>query len=146
MQSTSLILKNDGKNFEKMYYSAICLGVLSDAERLYAEYRKHPTATFWRDAFVKNEVSETLLMSAIINMLNIPFGSYMFKRRDNEIMEITPWIYGNEKNEEIVLKALDKDTVEIQDLKSLSRMFRVTAAFLEWLNDYEKKELKKKNG
>ncbi len=135
---TTLVLKNDGSNFEHMYYQAICLGELEKAERLYAQYRKTPSKFFWRDAFRAQEMQETTLMSAIINLFSMPFGSYVFKRLDDDIIEIEPWLYADAGSKQALIDALRSETADAQTLHAYARTLHLTADFLSWLEAYEK--------
>lgn len=140
MQATSLILrdKQNGINFERMYYQAICLGELEQAERLYAAYQKEPVNGFWHDAYQALGLPETILMSAIINQLNMPFCSYVFRRIEDNEMEIVPWLYGNNDSKQVLIDAVREDNASINALNTCSRTLLLTAHFLEWLNDYQK--------
>lgn len=137
MDGTTLILKNDGKNFEKMYYRAVCMGEMHRAERLYAQYVKAPTSHFWRDAFRETGMQDTIFMSAIINLLDIPFGSYVFKRLDDEVIEIAPWLYEDDDGLNEILGALRAKTSDERELQVYARTIRLTADFLAWLHKHD---------
>lgn len=140
MQATSLILRNkeNGINFERMYYQAICLGEIEQAERLYAAYKKEPVDGFWHDAYQALGIPETILMSAIINFLNMPFGSYVFRRLEDSEIEIVPWLYGDNDSKQILIEALSEENASVDTLNAYSRTLLLTANFLEWLNNYHR--------
>lgn len=133
----TLILTNEGNRFEKLYYQAICMGELSAAERLYKQYTAAPTKAFWREAYQKSGLPETVLMSAIINHLDMPFGSYMFARRTDEVIEIVPWLYGDEQSKQALIDAVRKETSDVSALRAHARDLTLTADFIEWLAAYE---------
>lgn len=136
----TLILRNEGNSFEKLYYQAICMGELSTAERLYKQYTAAPQKSFWQDAFAQSGLPETVLMSAIINHLGMPFGSYMFARLDNEVIEIVPWLYGDEESQQALIDAVRQETADAQALRTHARALTLTADFIDWLKAYELKE------
>lgn len=137
--NTTLVLKNDGYSFEKLYYQAIGLGEIHKAETLYARYIKENTPTFWRDAFRLSGLQETVLMSAIINSLDMPFGSYVFTRLDDEVIEIAPWLYADESIKKGLIEALNDETADAEALRSFARTMHLTADFLTWLKQYTEK-------
>lgn len=137
--NTTLVLRNDGYSFEKLYYQAICLGEIHKAETLYARYSKENTPTFWRDAFRLSGLQETVLMSAIINSLNMPFGSYVFTRLDDEVIEISPWLYAEEASKRALIEALNEETADAESLRAFARTMNLTADFLSWLKEYTAK-------
>lgn len=136
---TTLVIRNDGVNFEQMYYQAICLGELKEAERLYAEFSAARTPHFWRDAFQARGLQETVLMSAIVNMLDMPFGSYVFTRLDDEEMHITPWLYGDAEGKRALVSAIEAETADAPALNAYARTLHLTADFLEWLPKYNRR-------
>lgn len=145
MQAISLILRNheNGVNFERLYYQAICLGEIEQAERLYAEYQKEPVDGFWRDAFRALGLSETILMASVVNYLNMPFGSYVFRRLEEQEIEIVPWLYGDNNSKQVLVDALREDKASVDTLNTYSRTLMLTADFLEWLNKYNQTAAKK---
>ncbi len=130
---------------EQMYYAAICIADPDRAEKLYRVYReKNVQPNFWREAYSNIQYSENALISAIVNQLGMPFGAYVIERCDSQCIELAPWMYSSKFDREEFERGLFADDATEEYVRSQVRTLELTAAFLYWLDGYEKKHGKGK--
>ena len=133
-----LILRRGQDDFERLFYLAICLGDTDIAARHYQEYLTSPSPHFWQDLCAKENVSDKIVMSAVINHLDMPFGAYAFARYEEELMEIVPLLYSEKFDGELMVSELFSKETRAQTLRTYALLIGQTADFIEWLDRYHK--------
>lgn len=137
-----LVLKRGEDDFERLFYLAVCLGDSEIAARHYQEYLNAPTPHFWQEVCAKENVSDKIIMSAIINHLNMPFGAYAFARYEEELIEVVPLLYSEKFDGELMETELFSKETRAETLRTYAILITQTADFIEWLNRFNKKRHK----
>ncbi len=133
--------EGDGKLFEKIYYLALSIADPEKAERLFAERRRseNPLDRYWQNRFNEYGGTDNVLVSAIVNTLDMPFCAYVLTRREPDLLEISPWLLSGKVNGDRMEHEALSDDVTDETLLYYARMFALTADFISWLEKREKK-------
>lgn len=131
----SLVLEEgDGRLFERVYNLAVKLADPPKAKALQAECGGVPR--FWQDAFNAMGGDDKVLTSAILQVLQVPFGAYVLTCRRPDKLEITPWLLSDAKRLQETVEKAGREDIDAQTLYSVSRSFSLTADFLTWLQRF----------
>lgn len=135
-----LRLKNDGRNFETIYYNAINMmdpGVASKLMRKYPGAEKAPH--YWRDLAHDRELSDNILISTIVMNLVMPFSAYVLEKETDDELVISPWLFSSKVDRHRLVNEIFGKASSPKTLSAYSRTLSFTAEFLTWLADFEKK-------
>ncbi|MDD2648662.1 MAG: hypothetical protein PHI27_12910 [Eubacteriales bacterium] len=135
-----LRLKNDGKNFETIYYNAIDMMDPHVASKLMHKYPGTEKApNYWREQAETREISDNLLISTIVMNLGMPFSAYVLEEKTDDRIVISPWLFSSKMDRHKLIYEVFGEGTTTETLSTYSRTLSFTAEFLLWLNEFEKK-------
>lgn len=135
-----VLREEDGKLFENIYYLAMSIASPKLASALYDRRppKDDPLNRYWQNAFNGIGGTENVLVSAIVNTLDMPFGAYVLIDRAPDRLTITPWLLSGKVDARQIENDVMADDVNCDTLLTYARRFALTADFLAWLDKRER--------